>query len=191
MTDVPLRAPELITTARLVARRLAPGDEPRFLTLHRDREVVYWLDPDNPDEITEAENHEWLERHLRRWRDEGFGLYAVFEREAVGERIDETRFVGRAALTTVPDDVAELVDAPGAVELGYAFARAAWGRGYAGEIGRRLLEVARDDLGLGEVVAYTMVENVRSRRVLERLGFVYDREFVHDGVPDVFYRRAT
>ena len=204
----------MLTTARLVARRLAPGDDPRFLALHRDREVVYWLDPDDPNEVTEADNRDWLERHLRRWDEAGFGLYAVFEGPSESVRrpavtypaglvdsgthggtppsgagaIDESRFVGRASLSTVPDDVAELTDSSGAVELGYAFARAAWGQGYATEIGRRLLEVARDDLGLAEVVAYAMVDNVRSRRVLERLGFVYRCEFLHDGAQDIFYR---
>ncbi len=31
-----------------------------------------------------------------------------------------------------------------------------------------------DQLGLDEVVAYSVAENVRSRRVMERLGMLYD-----------------
>ena len=100
------------------------------------------------------------------------------------------RFVGRAGIHRVEPDVGEVVGDPEAIELMYALAFDAWGHGFAGEISRRLLEVARDDLGRAEIIADTMPHNVRSRRVMEGLGFVYEREFWHDDHTMVLYRKA-
>jgi RimJ/RimL family protein N-acetyltransferase len=59
----------------------------------------------------------------------------------------------------------------GAVELGYWIARAHWGKGYATEASRQLLEIART-LGLARLEASHFVDNPASGRVLEKLGFV-------------------
>jgi RimJ/RimL family protein N-acetyltransferase len=45
------------------------------------------------------------------------------------------------------------------------------------------------DVGLPGLVAFTRVENAASRRVLEKVGFGYERHFVDDGVSSVLYRR--
>jgi ribosomal-protein-alanine N-acetyltransferase len=58
------------------------------------------------------------------------------------------------------------------VELGYAFGRAFWGRGFATEIGRAVLAEALGPLGLKRVVAVTKPANLASQRVLAKLGFV-------------------
>jgi hypothetical protein len=44
-------------------------------------------------------------------------------------------------------------------------------------------------LGLSGVIAYARVENVPSRRVMEKLGLTYEREFEHLGRPHVSYRK--
>ena len=51
--------------------------------------------------------------------------------------------------------------------------------------------VAFDDLGLGEIVAFTLPTNIASRRVMEKSGFAYEREIVHAGLPHVLYRQAA
>ncbi|MGD0998772.1 MAG: GNAT family N-acetyltransferase, partial [Thermoleophilia bacterium] len=145
------------------------------------------------EEVTEQENREWLDEKLRHWEIHGFGLYALFEvgeREASPGQASFGRFVGRAGIHQVAPDVGEVVGDPVAIELMYAFAFDAWGHGFAREIGRRLLEVARDDLGRSEIIADTVPHNVRSRRVLEDLGFIYEREFWHDNHTMVLYRKA-
>ncbi|MFC7538009.1 GNAT family N-acetyltransferase [Sphingomonas sp. GCM10030256] len=58
----------------------------------------------------------------------------------------------------------------GAVELGYWIARGHWGRGYATEAVRQLIEIA-DTLGLAQLEASHFVDNPASGRVLEKLGF--------------------
>ena len=98
--------------------------------------------------------------------------------------------MGRAGIQQVEPDVGEIVGDPAAIELMYALSFDAWGQGFATEIARRLLEVARDDLGRAEIIADTVPHNVRSRRVMEGLGFIYEGEFWHDDHTMVLYRRA-
>jgi RimJ/RimL family protein N-acetyltransferase len=49
-----------------------------------------------------------------------------------------------------------------------------WGYGYATEGARAALAFGFDELRLDEIVAITAVANVRSRRVMERIGMTYD-----------------
>ena len=68
-------------------------------------------------------------------------------------------------------------DRPGEGELGYRLHRRAWGRGYATEGARRLIDLAFADLGLRRVWAETMAVNAASRRVMERCGMTHVRTF--------------
>lgn len=55
-------------------------------------------------------------------------------------------------------------------ELGYAFGRAWWGKGYATEAAGAMVGYGFASLGLDEVCAHAMVRNPASSRVLQKLG---------------------
>ncbi len=85
------------------------------------------------------------------------------------------------------------------MEIGWAFRREVWGRGYATEIGRAGLDHAFSVPGVEEVVAFTEVHNIRSRAVMERLGmrhvgrilrpgFVAGSSEMHKDAPFALYR---
>ena len=61
-----------------------------------------------------------------------------------------------------------------AVEVGWRLASAHWGNGYATEGARAALEAGFAQLGLSEIVSITVPANVRSRRVMERIGMTHD-----------------
>ena len=61
----------------------------------------------------------------------------------------------------------------GAAELGYWIAEEYWGNGYAAESSRVLIRRAFDELGVKRIYATYRIENARSERVLENLGFEY------------------
>ncbi len=75
-------------------------------------------------------------------------------------------FIGFVGLRDVPDN---LSFAPG-VEVGWRLARPFWGRGYATEAASAALTFGFETVGLTEIVSYTSAINLRSRRVMERLG---------------------
>jgi len=100
----------------------------------------------------------------------------VFRARATGEP------VGGAALRHV-----EIAGQP-EFEVGYRVAAAWWGRGIATEMASALVGVARDRLGLAELVAFTLPDNLASRRVMEKVGFTYERDIEWARLPHVLYR---
>ncbi len=65
------------------------------------------------------------------------------------------------------------------VELGYRLRRKFWGRGYATEGSRVILEQAFGALGLKYVMAQTLERNLASVRVMEKAGMTFERAFVY------------
>lgn len=61
------------------------------------------------------------------------------------------------------------------VEIGFAFLPAARGHSYASEAGRAVLDLGTRDLQLKRIVALTAPDNLASMRVLEKLGFHFER----------------
>jgi [ribosomal protein S5]-alanine N-acetyltransferase len=142
----------------------------------RDPRVMKTLWPGAPlpseDQIQAS-----LHSNIDHWERHGFGLWVLRERES-GD------FVGRGGL--------QYTDTLGrrAVEVAWAVVADRWNRGYATELARAALDVGFNDLGLDEVIAFTLPANLASRRVMEKTGFVYDREISHAGLPHVVYRQS-
>jgi len=90
----------------------------------------------------------------------GFGLYLVELRET-GAAIG---ICGLLQRDTLPD-----------VDIGFAFLPAYWAKGYAVESAAAVLIYARETLGLKRLLAITDPNNEGSIRVLERIGFTFDR----------------
>ena len=61
------------------------------------------------------------------------------------------------------------------VEVGWTVAPERWGEGLATELGAAALEVGFGELGLPDIVSFTLPHNIASRRVMEKLAFVYEK----------------
>ena len=94
----------------------------------------------------------------------------------------------RCVLGLVPFTGRVTVGGRDEVELLYALVPGAWGRGLATQLARASARVAFEALGLTEIVAFTLPDNARSRAVMARAGFGFEREIVHAGLPHVLYR---
>lgn len=162
-----------IETARLRLRGFAPADVEGFAALRADPEVMRYIGKGRPQTRVEAEG--WLDKNVARWRDNGFGMWAVVDR-AAGE------FVGWCGLARLEEGEE--------VEVGYGFARGAWGRGFATEGARASLRFGFETCRLERIVAVAIPENAASRRVMEKLGMRYVRRAHHYGV-DVAYHAVT
>ena len=78
----------------------------------------------------------------------------------------------------------------GETELGYSFAKDFWGQGYATEAATEALRWIFEHTNLSHVIAFAAVENVGSRRVLEKIGMEFSHLGLWKGKPNAFYRYA-
>jgi RimJ/RimL family protein N-acetyltransferase len=135
--------------------------------LDGDPEVMRYITGGRPTPSEEIEREE-LPAFLARYeRHDGYGFWAAVEKSS-GE------FIGWFHLRTRADGAA---DEP---ELGYRLRRAKWGKGYATEGSRALVEHAFAVLGARRVWAEGMAVSTASRRVMERAGLRYVRTFHAD-----------
>jgi RimJ/RimL family protein N-acetyltransferase len=163
-------SPEL-QTDRLILRRWQPADRAPFAKLNANPSVNEFL----PGPLTREQSDERAERMDASFDRNGFGLWAVEVRNV-------TPFIGFIGLA-VPR-----FDAPftPCVEIGWRLSADYWGRGYATEGARAALAFAFDVVGLREVVSFTVPANLRSRRVMEKIGMKRDpaEDFDHPWLPE-------
>ena len=124
-----------------------------------------------PGPLTREESDAFIDRMEAFWKEHGYGIYAV---EVPGEA-DCIGFVGISLPPFKPEHD----------EIGWRLARPFWGRGYATEGALAVLAQAFGELGRAEIVSFTVPANVRSRRVMERIGMTHDpaRDFDHPMFP--------
>jgi ribosomal-protein-alanine N-acetyltransferase len=185
-------APATFRTARLIAERIGPQHADALIELNRDERVMRWIH----GVATDTETVESIGEKVALWERYGFGHWVLFAvTEASAANPDDAgatgagdagarprRFAGRAGLQHCD------IDGVDEVELLYALQFECWGRGYATEAGRALLDIAFDRLGLASIVAYARLDNRRSRHVIEKLGFAYERDIEHVGEPYSLFR---
>ena len=159
-------------TARLSAHRPCHDDLDDLVRMHTDAGVMATL---GGRVWTAADTAAFLDRLDRHWDRHGYGVWILRER-------DTGSFVGRAGLRRLA------IDGFDEVELLYACMPTHWGRGYTTEAADAIVRVAFDRLVLRDLVAFTLPTNAASRRVMEKAGFRYERDFIHAGLGHVLYR---
>jgi ribosomal-protein-alanine N-acetyltransferase len=73
------------------------------------------------------------------------------------------------------------------VEIGWSTTPSRQGEGFASEAGRAALDWGFGRAELERIVSFALLDNVRSRRVMERLGMTYVRDFMRAGLPHALY----
>ena len=153
------RLAPIATTARLTLREIDGGDAPFILTLVNDAAWLRFIGDKNVR--TESDARRYIEAGpATMYAQRGFGLWLA-ERSEDGVPIGMCGLIKRDAL---PD-----------VDLGFAFLPAYRGNGYAFEAAQAAIDFAWDRLGLARIVAITAPDNDDSVRLLERLGFRFER----------------
>lgn len=153
-----------IRTERLLLRRFAANDLERLVALDSDPEVMRFLTGGKATPRAFLEG-DILPRFLTTDTAlDGCGYHAVLEAEG------ET-FVGWVGLQLRRGSV------PLQAELGFRLRRASWGRGYATEASRAVVDCAFRATPLQRVYATTFERNLASQRVLEKVGRTLRRRY--------------
>jgi RimJ/RimL family protein N-acetyltransferase len=173
----------ILETPRLILRRWQESDSEPFYRINSDSRVMEFF----PACLTREESDALIATAQTHFEMHGFGPFAA-------ELRDGGNLAGFVGLM-VPQFEAHFTPC---VEIGWRLAAEYWNQGLATEAATAVLRLAFEELGLREVVSFTVPANRRSRRVMEKLGMAYSGEFDHprlaEGHPlrqHVLYRKLS
>lgn len=160
---------ETLTTERILLRRWQAEDRLPFQRMNADARVMEFF----PGLLTAEESDALVGRIENHFDRHGFGPFAA-------ELLETGEFIGFVGLM-VPEFDAAFTPA---VEIGWRLAAEHWGKGLVTEAANAVVRYAFDVLELDGLVSFTTAGNVRSRRVMERIGMTHDprEDFEHPGL---------
>ncbi|MEG1963835.1 MAG: GNAT family N-acetyltransferase, partial [Clostridia bacterium] len=124
----------LIETERLLLREMAQDDYASLCLMLQDSSVMYAYE----HAFSDVEAHNWLDKQIARYHNDGIGLLAVILKET-------GQFIGQCGLTFQDCNGKKVV------EVGYIFNKKFWGHGYATEGAIACKKFAFETLNVGEV----------------------------------------
>lgn len=165
-----------VRTDRLLLRGWRDEDKLPYAMLNADPEVMRHF----PSMLSPQQSDEMVDHMAMAWEANGFGLWAV-------ERLDTHAFIGFVGLSSP-----SWADPP-CVEVGWRLAHQHWGNGFAPEAARAALAFGFHHVVLPtyEIVSFTTTRNLKSQRVMQKIGMRHDpsREFDHPLLPTWDERR--
>ncbi|MEM8835814.1 MAG: GNAT family N-acetyltransferase [Planctomycetota bacterium] len=175
-------APDPIETDRLTLRPIEPSDLDAYAPIFEDPEVMRYITNGEPQPRSRAETAIEWSRSL--FDERSIGIFVGIER-ATGT------LIGDYLLIPIPHSGLGIQQherhkrGPD-IEIGYRLARSAWGKGYATEGAKAVIDYAvNGPPALAHIVGVTELENVASQRVLEKIGLTAQ------GLSDRYYDQTT
>ncbi|HEY0124426.1 MAG TPA: GNAT family N-acetyltransferase [Rhizobium sp.] len=159
-------------TKRLLLRVPVETDLDFVAALFSRQELVAHRPDPTPD--TREESARRLARDMDHWRSHGFGRWAV---EA------DSGLIGFGGVTVSKEFEG--------LNLSYHLHPDSWGKGYATELVRQVLDFAFNDLHADRVIGLVRPINVASRNVLEKCGLALEREVMLHGAPTNLFALAA
>jgi ribosomal-protein-alanine N-acetyltransferase len=148
--------PDCIHTQRLRLRRPTAADaDAIFNSFANDSEVTRYMSWPTHTSVTDT--RAFLKFAVEQWQQQSVGTFLI---ESDGKVIGSTGI-----------HLDQQASSGGSAETGYVFARHAWGQGYATEVLRAMVTLAMQ-LGLQQLTAGCHPDNLASKRVLEKCGFI-------------------
>lgn len=160
----------VLETPRLILRKWQKYDLEPFAAMNQCPQVMEYF----PSPLSRDESEDFIKICNAEIAQQGFGLFACVLKECL-------QFIGFVGLH-IPSFKTRFTPC---VEIGWRLAQPFWGQGYATEAAHAVLQFGFEQCKLTEIVSFTTVKNVRSRRVMEKLGMQHDvrDDFNHPGLP--------
>jgi RimJ/RimL family protein N-acetyltransferase len=151
----------MLETERLILRRFTPDDAEAYFPLVSDPEINRYTGQTTPARTVEDARRFLLEYPIRDYATVGYGRMACIEKSS-------GRLIGFSGMKYLED--------LGEADVGYRFVREAWGKGYATESARVLMDGCIREFGLRRVIGLVDRRNGDSAKVLMKLGLAYERQ---------------
>lgn len=137
------------------------NDFPALAEILQDGQTMYAYE----GVMSDVEMYEWLDRQLARYKEDGFGLWAVILKKS-------GKMIGQCGLSW------QDADGKRVLEIGYLFNRAFWQKGYAAEAAAGCKRYAFETLNAEEVYSIIRSTNIASMNVAIRSGMEIRGRFV-------------
>jgi len=160
----------IIETHRLYLRPLTLNDAPFLSLVLSDKESMRYY----PQAFSKEEVRNWIQRNIERYKNDGFGLWAVIR------KIDN-QFLGDCGITL------QNIDGDILPEIGFHIIKTFCNNGYATEAAEACKKYATEVLGFKSVYSYSEVGNKASQRVSSKIGMNKIKTFRKDGIEEVVY----
>ena len=177
---------KILETERLVLREIVESDAGFILELLRQPSFIKYIGDRNVRNLEQA--REFIEsRYSKSYAENGFGLYAVELKKEFFTLVDtrvsadlENTLVDTrvsAGLENVPIGICGFVkreELPDA-DIGFAFLQQFEKKGFAFESASAVMRYGKEKLNLPKILAITTQDNFSSIKLLEKLGFKFER----------------
>ncbi len=156
-----MKAKEL-ETDRLILRHWKFADDQAFFKMNSDPRVMEYF----PSTLTVDESLDFSRKIEEELQTKGYGLWALQVKNG-------PKFIGFVGL----HEVSFQADFTPAVEIGWRLCFDSWGKGYAFEAAIEVLRYAFSDLHLQKIISFTAVQNIRSQKLMQKLGMTKECDF--------------
>ncbi|EMB9228815.1 GNAT family N-acetyltransferase [Vibrio harveyi] len=148
-----------LTTKRLTLRLVSVEDAPFILELYNQPDFYRFVGDKQIRTLEEAKRY--IQDNMLRMQElKGVSLLVV-ETNHDKQPVGICGLVKRDTLT--------------AFDIGYSYLPSAYGKGYAKEAASVVVDFAREEMNIENLVAITNNDNIRSISLLEKLGFQFER----------------
>ncbi|MDU1889413.1 MAG: GNAT family N-acetyltransferase [Dysgonomonas sp.] len=151
----------ILETERLILRELEQSDFTDTCLLLQDPVVMYAYE----GAFNKQEVQEWLDKQLKRYHDDGFGLWGVVEK-------DSGELIGQCGITYQEYEGKQIP------EIGYLLRKEFWHKGYATEAAIACKEYAFKALNFNKIYSIIRDTNTASQRVAQRNGMIPTATFI-------------
>ncbi|GDX53402.1 hypothetical protein LBMAG27_24490 [Bacteroidota bacterium] len=159
----------ILETPRLLLREFEITDAENFYLLNSDHDVIRYTGDVAFKNLDEAKA--LIENYVPYKRD-GYGRWTVVLKET-------KEILGWCGLRFIEDTKH--------IDLGYRFMKKYWNKGYATEAARACVEYGFQKLGMTEIIARAMKENLSSIEVMKKVGMTYWKDGECHDEPGVYY----
>lgn len=150
----------IIETRRLALREMTPGDFDALYAVLSDAEIMRHY----PYAFDEVRVKRWIDVNIQRYRECGFGLWAVCLK-------DTGEMIGDCGLTL------QMIDGQSLPEIGYHIRRDQQRKGYAREAAAAVRDWAFEHTNYPALYSYCKYTNVPSYKTAEAIGMRFLKEY--------------
>jgi RimJ/RimL family protein N-acetyltransferase len=158
----------IIETPRLFLRELTLNDASDLSLVLSDEESMRHY----PHSFSQDEVRKWIERNIKRYKNDGFGLWAVIRKQ-------DNRFLGDCGITF------QNIDGEILPEIGFHIIKTYCNKGYATEAADACKRYAIESLGFKSIYSYSEKGNIASQKVSTKIGMKRVKTFIKDGIEEV------